>query len=290
MSKDKMGLVIKDRVSIKNYSEEEVLNKVFLGDALEVLKKLPEEFVDLVFMDPPYFLQLPSKKLVRWNVKTEVSAVDDDWDKFESFEHYDNFIEELLTEVRRVMKPNATIWAISTYHSVFRIGRIMQDLDFWILSNITWVKNNPMPNWLGVRFTNATETMIWAVKDKKNKKYTYHKDLAKEFGIGKVGANVWVIPLCAGKERLKDEEGNKLHSTQKPEELLRRIILTTSNEGDVILDPVAGVGTTGFVAKALERKFIMIEKQPKYVKGIEKRLNVMIQRNWSQKKVTKNLD
>lgn len=284
-----MGLVIKDKASIKNYSEEEVLNKVFLGDALEVLKKLPEESVDLVFMDPPYFLQLPNKKLVRWNVKTEVSAVDDDWDKFESFEHYDNFIEELLTEIRRVMKPNATIWAMSTYHSVFRIGRIMQDLDFWILSNITWVKNNPMPNWLGVRFTNATETLIWAVKDKKNKKYTFHKDLAKEFGIGKVGANVWVIPLCAGKERLKDEEGKKLHSTQKPEELLRRIILTTSNEGDVILDPVAGVGTTGYVAKALNRNFIMIEKKPKYVKGIEKRLKVKPRRNFLNIKVIKDL-
>ncbi len=284
-----MGLVIKDKASIKDYSEEEALNKVFLGDALEVLKKLPEEFVDLVFMDPPYFLQLPGKKLVRWNVKTEVSAVDDDWDKFESFEHYDNFIEELLTEIRRVMKPNATIWAMSTYHSVFRIGRIMQDLDFWILSNITWVKNNPMPNWLGVRFTNATETLIWAVKDKKNKKYTFHKDLAKEFGIGKVGANVWVIPLCAGKERLKDEEGKKLHSTQKPEELLRRIILTTSNEGDVILDPVAGVGTTGYVVKALNRKFIMIEKKPKYVKGIEKRLKVKTRRDFLNIKVIKDL-
>jgi len=246
-------LIIKDTSKIKTYSLQEVLNKVILGDALKELKKLPEESVDMIFMDPPYFLQLPNKKLIRWTVKTEVDAVNDDWDKFGSFEEYDNFIKNILTELERVMKPNATIWVIATYHSIFRIGKIMQDLGFWILNDIHWVKTNPMPNWLGVRFTNATETLIWAVKDKKAKKYTFNKDWAKEFGIGKVGANVWVLPICNGRERLKDENGKKLHSTQKPIELLKRVILTSTKEGDVILDPVAGVGTTGYVAKALNR-------------------------------------
>lgn len=263
--------VIKDTPEIKTYPIQSILNKVILGDALEVLKKIPEESVDAVFADPPYFLQLPNKKLRRWTVKTEVDAVNDDWDKFESFEEYDNFIKNILIELKRVMKPNATIWVIATYHSIFRIGKIMQDLGFWILNDVHWVKTNPMPNWLGVRFTNATETLIWAVKDKKVKKYTFNKRWAKEFGIGKVGANVWVLPICNGKERLKDENGKKLHSTQKPVELLKRVILTSTKEGDIILDPMAGVGTTGYVAKALNRNFIMIERNPKYVEGIKKR-------------------
>lgn len=279
-------LVIVDDSEIEKYSLEMVLNKVILKNALIVLEKLPEESVDMIFMDPPYFLQLPNKKLRRWTVKTEVNAVNDDWDKFESFEEYDAFIRNILIELKRVMKPNATIWVISTYHSIFRIGKIMQDLGFWILNDIHWVKTNPMPNWLGVRFTNATETLIWAVKDKKAKKYTFNKEWAKTFGVGKVGANVWVLPICNGKERLKDENGKKLHSTQKPIELLKRVILTSTKEGDIILDPFAGVGTTGYVAKALNRNFIMIEINPKYVEGIKKRFQKPLKMNLniSQKK------
>ena len=285
----KNELVIEDKLEIKEYSLKEVLNKVILGDALKVLRKLPKESIDMVFMDPPYFLQLPNKKLRRWTVKTEVDAVNDDWDKFGSFEEYDNFIKNILTALKRVMKPNATIWVIATYHSIFRIGKIMQDLGFWILNDVHWVKTNPMPNWLGVRFTNATETLIWAVKDKKAKKYTFNKELAKRFGIGKIGANVWVLPICNGKERLRDENGKKLHSTQKPIELLKRVILTSTKEGDIILDPVAGVGTTGYVAKALNRKFIMIEINPKYVEGIKKRFQrpLKIDLNTSAKKQRK---
>lgn len=263
--------VIFDQNEKQIYTKEEVLNSVILSDALKVLKKLPEEIFDMVFIDPPYFLQLPKKKLRRWTVKTVVEGVDDDWDKFPSFEQYDKFIQDLLIEVKRVMKPNATIWLIATYHSIFRIGKIMQDLGYWILNDIVWVKTNPMPNWLGARFTNATETLIWAVKDKNSKKYTFNKDYAKQFGIGKIRGNVWVLPLCSGKERLKDEKGKKVHSTQKPIELLKRVILTSSNEGDLILDPVAGVGTTGYVAKALNRNFVMIEANPKYVEWIKKR-------------------
>jgi DNA modification methylase len=253
------------------YSKEEILNSIILGDSLKVLKKFPEEIFDMVFIDPPYFLQLPKKELRRWTVKTVVEGVNDDWDKFQSFEEYDKFIQNLLLEVKRVMKPNATIWIIATYHSIFRIGKIMQDLGYWILNDIVWVKTNPMPNWLGVRFTNATETLIWAVKDKNSKKYTFNKDYAKQFGIGKIGANVWVLPICNGKERLKDETGKKVHSTQKPIELLKRVILTSTKEGDLILDPVAGVGTTGYVAKALNRNFVMIEINPKYIEWIRRR-------------------
>lgn len=264
--------VIEHRDEFK-YSLEEIKNTVIVGDTLKVLPKIPEGIVDLVFIDPPYFLQLPKKELRRWNVKSIVNGVNDDWDKFPSFEAYDNFIKNLLVEVKRVMSPKATIWVISTYHSVFRIGKIMQDLGYWILNDIIWLKTNPMPNWLGVRFTNATETLIWAVKDKTVKKYTYHKEFAKQFGVGKIGANVWVLPICNGKERLKDDNKQKLHTTQKPVELLKRIILTSSNKGDLVLDPVAGTGTTGFVAQALKRNFVMIEINPKYVKGIINRFD-----------------
>jgi len=264
-------MVVKDSDEKERYSLEEIKNKVILGDALKVLKKIDEEIFDMVFIDPPYFLQLSNKKLKRWNVNTVVEGVNDEWDKFQSFEEYDNFIRKLLTEVKRVMKPSGTIWVIGTYHNIFRIGKIMQDLGYWILNDVIWVKTNPMPNWLGVRFTNATETLIWAVKDKGVKDYTFNREYARRFGIGKIGANVWVLPLCQGSERLKDENGKKLHSTQKPIELLKRVILTSTKEGDLILDPMAGTGTTGYVAKALRRDFVMIEINERYIEGMVER-------------------
>ena len=271
-----INLVIEDKDEKQRYLLEEIKNKVILGDAFKVLKKFDDEIFDMVFIDPPYFLQLPPKKLIRWKVKTKVEGVDDEWDKFSSFQEYDNFIQNLLIEVKRLMKPTATLWVIGTYHNIFRIGKIMQDLGFWILNDVIWVKTNPMPNWLGVRFTNATETLIWAVKDKSCKKYTFNKEYAKKFGIGKVGANVWIIPICSGKERLKGENGEKLHSTQKPIELLRRVILTSTKENSLILDPMAGSGTTGYVAYKLKRNFVMIEINPKYVKGIENRFKNLL--------------
>lgn len=266
-------LVLADDPGRKNYTLSEVLDKVILGDALEVLPKIPEASVDMVFLDPPYFLQLPKKELRRWTVKTVVEGVNDAWDHFVSFEAYDAFIGRLLSLAKRVMKPRATIWAIATYHSIFRIGRLMQDLGFWILNDVLWVKSNPMPNWLGVRFTNATETLIWAVGDRRVKGYTFNREAAREFGMGKIGANVWILPICTGAERLKDEQGKKLHSTQKPAELLRRVILTSTHEGDVVLDPVAGVGTTGYVARQLRRRFIMVEINRRYVEGIKRRFS-----------------
>ena len=267
------SIVIYDNQDKSLYKAEEIRNKIILGDALDVLRKIGNDLFDMVFIDPPYFLQLQKKKLRRWDVKTDVEGVFDEWDKFSSFEEYDDFIQSILKEVKRVMKENATIWVIGTYHNIFRIGKIMQDLGFWILNDVIWVKNNPMPNWLGVRFTNATETLIWAVKDKKVKKYTFNKELAKQFGIGKIGANVWQIPICSGKERIRDKDGNKIHSTQKPIELLKRVILTTTKEGDLILDPMAGTGTTGYVAKMLKRNFTMIERKPEYIEAIIRRFN-----------------
>ncbi|MGC9000791.1 DNA-methyltransferase, partial [Caldisericum sp.] len=226
--KDSINFIVEDKEEREQYQLEEIKNKVILGDTFKVLKKIDKEIADMVFVDPPYFLQLPNKELKRWNVKTTVEGVNDTWDKFSSFQEYDDFITKLLTEVKRIMKPTATIWVIATYHSIFRIGKIMQDLGYWILNDVIWVKTNPMPNWLGVRFTNATESLIWAVKDKNTKKYTFNKEYAKSFGIGKVGSNVWILPICQGNERLKDENGKKLHSTQKPIELLKRVILTSS--------------------------------------------------------------
>jgi len=274
-----MGLIVK-KIE-ENFKLEDLLNKVIHGDCLEVMKNMPSETIDMVFFDPPYFLQLPNnKKLLRWNVKTEVESPEEYWDMFSSFQEYDEFITKCLAEIRRLMKPDATIWAISTYHSIFRIGKIMQDLGFWILNDVIWFKTNPMPNWLGVRFTNATETLIWATKSRDSKKYTFNKEVARKYCFKdwgkKLAYNVWRIPICMGEERLKDEKGKRLHPTQKPEELLERIILISTKPNDIILDPMAGTGTTGIVAKRLGRNFIMIEKDERYTKAIEKRLAMSI--------------
>lgn len=265
------GCVI-DQVEISQYRIAEILNKTISGDARLVLKKIPDESVDLIFFDPPYFLQLPVKHLTRWQVNTTVSGVNDEWDKFDSFEEYDTFLYEIFIELKRIMKPAATIWAIASYHNLFRMGKLMQDLGYWFLNDVVWVKPNPMPNWLRVRFTNATETLIWAVKSKDVRGYTFDKTRVRSFGVGQIGANVWVIPTCIGRERLKGENGQKIHSTQKPVELLRRIIITASKEGDVVFDPMAGVGTTGYVANALGRKYIMVEANPDYIRAIEERM------------------
>jgi len=251
------------------------LDKVILGDCVQVMRSMPEECVDMVFLDPPYFLQLPPKRLIRWEVRTLVEGVNEDWDKFSYFQEYDDFIQAALKEIRRVMKPKATIWAIGTYHNIFRIGKLMHDLGFWILNDVVWLKTNPMPNWLNVRFTNATETLIWAVKDKRAKGYTFHPEVARGFEGKKIALNVWHIPLCTGEERLKDDKGRKLHPTQKPEALLERVILVSTNEGDIVLDPMAGTGTTGFVAKKLGRHFVMIDNREKYVKAMQERLQTL---------------
>lgn len=250
---------------------EHFLDRALCGDALHILPRLPESLADMVFIDPPYFLQLPRKSLKRWKVRTEVNGVDEEWDRFGSFEEYDGFLRQLLTEVRRVMKPKATLWVIGTYHNIHRIGAILQDLGYWILNDVIWFKSNAMPNWLNVRFTNATETLIWAVKDRSVKGYTFHAEIARGYSEGKLALNLWRIPLCNGRERLK-VSGQKLHPTQKPEALLERVIAVSTNPGDVVLDPLAGTGTTGVVAKRLGRRFVLIEREERYVEAIERRL------------------
>ena len=245
-------------------------HRIYAGDCLDLLKKLPEKSANLIFADPPYNLQL-KQELYRPN-QTKVAGVDDGWDKFSSFSEYDQFTEAWLTACRRVLADDGTIWVIGSYHNIFRVGGIMMDLGFWILNDVQWHKTNPMPNFRGVRFTNATETLIWAKKSEKQKKYTFNHQVMKQLNDGKQMTSVWKIPLCTGRERLKTAAGKKAHSTQKPEELLKRIILSSSSEGELVLDPFSGSGTTCAVAKKLNRKSIGIEKEKKYVNISAQRL------------------
>jgi DNA modification methylase len=243
-------------------------DQIIMGDCVEIMKKMPENSVDLIFADPPYNLQLGGD-LFRPN-QTKVDAVNDHWDQFESFSTYDDFTTEWLTEARRVLKVNGSIWVIGSYHNIFRVGRIMQDLGFWILNDVLWIKSNPMPNFMGTRFNNAHETLIWASKSKESK-FTFHYKSMKVFGDDKQMRSDWYIPICSGKERIKID-GQKAHSTQKPEALLQRVIISTSNPGDLVLDPFTGSGTTPYVAKKLGRSFVGIEKEAAYVDITHNRL------------------
>ncbi len=244
------------------------LNQILPGDCLEVLASLPEASVNLVFADPPYNLQL-SQELWRPN-QTRVDAVDDGWDKFASFEEYDEFTRAWLSACHRVLKDTGTLWAIGSYHNIFRIGKILQDLDYWILNDVVWIKDNPMPNFRGVRFTNAHETLLWAQKTK-GAKYTFNHHAMKALNDDLQMRSDWYLPLATGKERLK-VNGRKAHATQKPEALLYRVLLASTNPGDVVLDPFFGTGTTGAVAKKLGRRFIGIERDPEYIRIATERI------------------
>ena len=244
------------------------MNKILNGDCIEVLKDIPTESVDLIFADPPYNLQLQGE-LYRPN-QTRVNGVDDKWDRFSSFTEYDQFTNDWLRACRRVLKKDGTIWVIGSYHNIFRVVNIMQDLGFWTLNDVVWIKTNPMPNFKGTRFNNAHETLIWSSKSQ-NSKYTFHYQSMKSFNDDKQMRSDWYIPICSGGERIK-KDGVKVHSTQKPESLLYRIILSTSNPDDIVLDPFMGSGTTGAVAKKLGRNFIGIEKEYKYIKVAKERI------------------
>lgn len=246
------------------------LNQILQGSCIEVLKTLPEKSVDLIFADPPYNLQLQNE-LLRPN-QTVVDAVDDEWDKFSTFEEYDAFTRSWLSECRRVLKDTGTIWVIGSYHNIFRVGTIMMDLGYWTLNDVIWFKTNPMPNFRGTRFTNATETLIWAKKSVDQKKYTFNYHSMKNLNDEKQMQNVWQIPLCTGAERIK-VNGKKAHSTQKPEALLYRVLLASSNPDDIVLDPFFGSGTTGAVAKKLNRNFIGIELEPSYIEVAQNRID-----------------
>lgn len=245
------------------------LDQIIQGDCLDILKTLPEKSIDLIFADPPYNLQL-SQELWRPNL-TKVDAVNDDWDQFTSFEEYDSFTRAWLTACQRVLKDSGSIWVIGSYHNIYRVGNILQDLGFWILNDIVWVKTNPMPNFRGVRFTNAHETLLWAQKEK-GTRYTFNYQDMKALNDDLQMRSDWVIPICSGAERVK-LNGRKAHSTQKPEALLYRVILSSSNPGDVVLDPFFGSGTTGAVAKKLHRHWIGIERDGDYVSVAQERIN-----------------
>jgi modification methylase len=248
-------------------------NSVLRGDSVEILRAMAPESVDLVFADPPYNLQL-ANKLTRPD-QSLVAGVDDDWDKFADFAEYDAFTRDWLEAARRVMKPQATIFVIGSYHNIFRVGAIMQDLGFWILNDIVWRKTNPMPNFRGRRFTNAHETMIWAARGPQAKSYTFNYEALKAANEDCQMRSDWLFPICTGGERLKDAQGRKTHPTQKPEALLARVMLAASNAGDLVLDPFFGSGTTGAVAKRLRRDYLGIERDHAYADAAQARIDAV---------------
>ena len=245
------------------------IGEVLVGDCVRLLATLPEHSVDLIFADPPYNLQL-RQELWRPN-QTRVDAVSDAWDQFEGFEAYDEFSRAWLLACRRVLKPQGSLWVIGTYHNIFRLGTILQDLGYWILNDIVWIKTNPMPNFRGVRFTNAHETMIWAARSK-DAAYTFHHHAMKALNDDLQMRSDWELPICVGKERLR-VEGKKAHPTQKPEALLYRVLLASTHPGQVVLDPFFGTGTTGVVARRLQRRWVGIEQDPSYAELARERIS-----------------
>ncbi|HUP66864.1 MAG TPA: site-specific DNA-methyltransferase [Sphingomicrobium sp.] len=245
------------------------LNQILVGDCIAQMARLPDKSVDMIFADPPYNLQLGGD-LFRPE-GSRVDAVDDEWDKFESLATYDNFTREWLEQARRILKDDGTIWVIGSYHNIYRVGSLLQDADFWILNDIVWRKTNPMPNFRGTRFTNAHETLLWCAKDEKAR-YTFNYRAMKALNDDLQMRSDWLLPICAGAERVKGDDGAKAHPTQKPEALLYRILLACTKPGDVVLDPFFGTGTTGAVARRLGRKWIGIEREQAYVKVAEARI------------------
>src|SRR5688572_24155304 len=258
------------RGHLENSSPVSQSARVIVGDCVAEMHKLPADCVDLVFADPPYNLQLQGD--LKRPDDSRVDAVDDDWDKFSSFAAYDDFTRAWLLACRRVMKPSATLWVIGSYHNIFRVGAILQDLGFWILNDVVWRKSNPMPNFRGRRFTNAHETLIWAAREPGGKGYTFNYEALKAGNDDVQMRSDWTIALCTGEERLKNGNGKKLHPTQKPEALLSRVILSSSRPDDLVLDPFCGTGTTGAAAKRLGRRFIGIERQSEYAAAAHRRV------------------
>ena len=250
------------------------LDTILIGDCVAHMQALPEAAVDLIFADPPYNLQLAGD-LSRPD-QSAVNGVTDAWDKFASFAEYDAFTRQWLSAARRTMKPDATIFVIGSYHNIFRVGAIMQDMGFWILNDIVWRKANPMPNFRGRRFTNAHETMIWASKSAAAKSYTFNYEALKAGNEDTQVRSDWYMPICTGGERLKDADGRKTHPTQKPEALLARVILAASKPGDVVLDPFFGTGTTGAVARQLGRHFIGTERDTVYAAAARARIDAVV--------------
>ncbi len=249
-------------------------NQVLHGNNIDLMRSLPDACFDMIFADPPYNLQLRGE--LNRPDDSRVDAVDDAWDQFDSFATYDAFSQAWLTEARRLLKPRGTIWVIGSYHNIFRLGAIMQDLGFWILNDIIWRKSNPMPNFRGTRFTNAHETLIWAARDANASGYKFNYQAMKALNEDLQMRSDWELPICGGQERLRDATGKKLHSTQKPEALLHRVILSSTDADDLILDPFFGSGTTGAVAKYLRRDFVGMDADASYVEVARQRIEAVV--------------
>lgn len=249
---------------------KKITNTILEGDIIDNLKKIPSKSIDLIFADPPYFMQTEGE-LIRTE-GTKFMGVEDDWDKFSDLKHYDEFSTKWLSECKRILNDSGSIWVIGSFQNIYRIGYIMQNLGFWILNDIVWSKPNPVPNFKGTRFTNSNETLIWCSKGKSNK-YTFNYKTMKYLNNNKQMKSVWDIGICIGHERLKNGNGKKLHSAQKPEKLLFNVIISSSKPDDVVLDPFMGTGTTAVVAKRLGRNFIGIEREKKYITAAYKRIN-----------------
>ncbi|MBV9570069.1 MAG: site-specific DNA-methyltransferase [Alphaproteobacteria bacterium] len=265
---------------------ESAIDSIIVGDCVQALGALPEACADLIFADPPYNLQLEGE--LRRPDNSRVDAVDDSWDHFGSFADYDRFTRDWLIAARRALKDSGALWVIGSYHNIFRVGTILQDLGFWILNDVIWRKTNPMPNFRGRRFTNAHETLIWAAKSRDQKTYTFNYEAMKALNDELQMRSDWTMPICSGNERLKDSDGNKAHSTQKPEALLHRVIVSSTRRGDIVLDPFFGSGTTGAVAKRLGRHFIGIERNPNYAAIARKRIAAIVTVDDDAAEVTKS--
>lgn len=245
-------------------------DEVLVGDCLDVLPQLPAGCADLIFADPPYNLQLRGDLHRRDG--SLVDACDQQWDQFESFAAYDEFTRQWLTACRRVLADSGSLWVIGSYHNIYRVGSILQDLGFWVLNDIVWIKANPMPNFRGVRFTNAHETLLWCKKSEQATGVTFNYQQMKAENDGKQMRSDWYFPLCTGAERLRDEDGQKVHPTQKPLALLERVVRAASQPGDLVLDPFAGTGTTAVAALRHGRHWLAIEQDRGYAEVCRERL------------------
>ncbi len=264
---------------------EKYINQILSGDCIEIMRNIPDASVDAIFADSPYNLQLGEKTLYRPEDQTAARAVRDRWDAFESPDAYNEFTRQWMSECKRILKPDGAMWVIGSYHNIFRVGAILQDLGFWILNDIVWVKTNPMPNFRGTRFTNAHETLIWATPTKTGK-YTFNYETMKKLNGGKQMRSDWGINICLGEERVKGADGKSLHNTQKPLDLLRRVILASTKPGDIILDPFVGSGTTAAAARELGRRFIGIDREESYVAAARERVARVMPRDLSDIEVS----
>ena len=273
-------------LEVREVLDETAFDRVYQGDCVEIMNAMPAGSVDLIFADPPYNLQLQGE--LHRPDQSRVDGVEAEWDKFDSMDSYDLFTQEWMAAARHVLKDTGTLWVIGSYHNIFRVGTVLQDQGFWILNDIVWRKSNPMPNFRGTRFTNAHETMIWASKDQNAKGYTFNYEAMKALNDGLQMRSDWLLPICTGAERLKGEDGAKAHPTQKPEALLQRVLMASTKEGDVVLDPFFGTGTTGAAAKRLGRKYIGIEREEEYVRLAEARLAKVIPFDAEARAITKS--